>query len=64
MNYQKQVNQEVVQFPSWTSWLCFTDQVSHAAIAGQYVFEQSFYLDAAAQKFPEKAPISVIATII
>ncbi len=62
MNYQQQVDHEMIQFPSKTSWLCFTDQVSHAAISGQYVFEQSFYLEPAEQKFPQRAPIAMISS--
>lgn len=55
--YQQQVEQQTLEFPSMTCWMCFTDQVSHAALSGQYVFEQSFYLPIEAQKFPEKSPL-------
>lgn len=55
--YQKEVPQQIVEFPPFTCWLCFTDQVSHAALAGQYVFEQSFYLPIEGQKFPERSPL-------
>ncbi len=55
--YQKEVDQEIVEFPPFTCWMCFTDQVSHAALSGQYVFEQSFYLPIEGQKFPDKSPL-------
>lgn len=61
--YQKEVDQEIVEFPPFTCWLCFTDQVSHAALAGQYVFEQSFYLPIEAQKHPEQSPLHYMEKI-
>lgn len=62
--YQKEVDQEVVEFPSGSSWLVFTDQVSHAALAGQYVFEQSFYLPVEAQKFKERSPVALMEALL
>lgn len=55
--YQKEVEHEIVSFPPFTCWMVFTDQVSHAALSGQYVFEQSFYLPIESQKNPEKSPL-------
>src|SRR2546429_2712052 len=31
-------------FPVGSTWMAFTDQVSHAAMAGQHLLEQTFYL--------------------
>lgn len=56
-NYQKKVDQEKVEFSSFSCWLAFTDQVSHAALSGQYVFEQSFYLPTDAQVNPNNSPL-------
>ena len=36
--------QELVDLPAGSTWLTFTDQVGHAAMAGQYQFEQTFLL--------------------
>lgn len=55
--YQKEAEQQEISFPANTCWMVFTDQVSHAALSGQYVFEQSFYLPVEAQKNPEKSPL-------
>lgn len=43
-NYQKSVTQHQIRFPSGSSWVVFTDVVSHAALAGQYMLEQTFYV--------------------
>ena len=40
-----QMEGEQVEFPAGSTWLAFTDQVSHAAMRGQYQLEQTFLLD-------------------
>lgn len=42
--FQATCEQEAVKFPAGATWIAFTDQVSHAATAGQYQFEQTFLL--------------------
>jgi hypothetical protein len=60
MQYQKDVVQEELQFPPGSSWAVFTDLVSHAAMSGQHVLEQTFYLPAFGQKHPECSPLAVL----
>lgn len=59
-HYQKNVSQQEVHFPPGSTWVVFTDQVSHAAMAGQYVFEQTFYLPVHGQYNPTTAPLKVL----
>jgi hypothetical protein len=40
--------------------VAFTDQVSHAASAGQYQFEQTFLLPLEAMHSPSQAPLRVL----
>jgi hypothetical protein len=40
--YQIEVEQIEFEFPAGSTWLAFTDQVSHAAMRGQYQLEQTF----------------------
>src|SRR5262249_42714683 len=54
--YQQTAPRVEVAFPARTSWLCYTDQVLHAAIAGQYALEQTFYVDIAAMADPARSP--------
>src|SRR5262245_49762265 len=42
--YQASAPQMPFDFPPGTAWMAFTDQVSHAAMSGQYQFEQTFLL--------------------
>jgi hypothetical protein len=49
-----------VMFSSGTTWLCFTDQVLHAALAGHCALEQTFYVPATAMAAPESTPLRVL----
>lgn len=56
-DYQAHCPQEGFEFPPGATWLCFTDQVLHAVLAGQHLLEQTFYLPVAAQRWPELSPL-------
>jgi hypothetical protein len=58
--YQKNSPQIEFAFPPGSTWLCYTDQVMHAAISGQYVLEQTFHLDLEAMVHPDRAPFKVL----
>lgn len=60
--YQKKVSQEEIRFPPGSSWIVFTDQVSHAAMSGQHVLEQTFNLPVRGLKNPATAPLKVLET--
>lgn len=55
--YQQTVPKNRVEFPPDSSWIVFTDHVSHAALSGQYVLEQTFYLPVEAMVDPEQSPL-------
>lgn len=55
--YQKRVSKKQINFPSYSSWIVFTDHVSHAALSGQYLLEQTFYLSVDKMKNPELSPL-------
>jgi len=58
--YQRDCGQQVVQFPPGTTWVCFSDQVMHAAVSGQYMLEQTIHLPVSALYEPQQAPIAVL----
>ena len=64
LQYQKNVTQIEFKFPSATTWIVQTDEVSHAAMSGQHLLEQTFYLPFHAMKKPEKAPIKVLERLM
>ena len=57
-DYQTAVKKLEFKFPAQSSWIVFTDQVSHAALSGQYLLEQTFYLPMANMLHHETAPLS------
>ncbi|MGD0189515.1 MAG: Kdo hydroxylase family protein [Rhizomicrobium sp.] len=61
--YQKESPQIEVPFAPGTTWLCYTDQVMHAALAGQYVLEQTFHLDVDAMAQPDLSPLKALERI-
>ncbi|HTU00069.1 MAG TPA: Kdo hydroxylase family protein [Rhizomicrobium sp.] len=60
MDYQNATTKTGIAFPPGCTWLCYTDQVMHAALSGQFVLEQTFHLDIAAMADPARAPIRVL----
>ena len=62
-DYQERAPKIDVRFAPGTTWLCFTDQVLHAALAGHAALEQTFYLPVAAMAQPETSPLRVLERI-
>lgn len=58
--YQRDCAQETVRFAPGTTWLCFSDQLMHAAVSGQYMLEQTIHLPLAALYEPERAPLAIL----
>jgi len=58
--FQRSTPQMRVEFQPGTTWVCFSDQVIHAAMQGQYLLEQTFYLPVTAQVHPDLAPFRVL----
>ncbi|WP_410211370.1 Kdo hydroxylase family protein [Aquirhabdus sp.] len=60
LDYQATVEHLAYDFPAGSTWIVFTDHVSHAAMAGQYVFEQTFYLPVHAMNDESQAPQRIL----
>ncbi|MDF9391119.1 MULTISPECIES: Kdo hydroxylase family protein [Methylococcus] len=58
--YQAEVDQAPFDFPPSTTWMVFTDQASHAVMAGQYLLEQTFYLPVEAMRDPAMSPLRIL----
>jgi 3-deoxy-D-manno-oct-2-ulosonic acid (Kdo) hydroxylase len=58
--YQSNVTQLAQDFPPGSTWMAFTDQVSHAAMSGQYLLEQTFYLPVGSMLDPSKSPLRIL----
>ncbi|MBV9129547.1 MAG: Kdo hydroxylase family protein [Verrucomicrobia bacterium] len=58
--YQAEVEQIQFEFPAGSTWLAFTDQVSHAAMRGQYQLEQTFLVAVANLRDETGSPLRVL----
>ena len=63
LDYQKNCPQQTVHFPPGSTWLCFTDQVMHAALSGQHMLEQTIHLPVTALYDPESSPLAILQRI-
>jgi hypothetical protein len=62
--YQIKADQQEVRFPPGSTWIVQTDDVSHAAMQGQYVLEQTFYLPVKAMKDESRSPLRILEKIL
>lgn len=59
-HYQKNVSQEELHFPPGSTWIVYTDQVSHAAMKGQHVLEQTFHMPVSGLQNQKTSPLRVL----
>jgi hypothetical protein len=60
LDYQHTSPQEEARFAPGTTWICFSDQVMHAAMSGQYMLEQTIHLPLAALYEPARSPLAIL----
>ncbi|MBV8464450.1 MAG: Kdo hydroxylase family protein [Burkholderiales bacterium] len=58
--YQRDGVQTRMPFPPGATWVCFSDQTPHAAMSGQYMFEQTMHLPVAGLHQPDSSPLKVL----
>jgi 3-deoxy-D-manno-octulosonic acid hydroxylase-like protein len=58
--YQAAAPQMPFDFPAGSAWMAFTDQVSHAAMTGQYQLEQTFLLPVDAMLDQQRSPLRIL----
>jgi|SRR5579885_139875 hypothetical protein len=63
-HYQKNCAQQELRLPPGSTWIVQTDHVSHAAMSGQHLLEQTFYLPVKAMKDETKSPLRVLEKIL
>lgn len=64
VEYQSQVAQRAYDFQAGTTWMAFTDQVSHAAMGGQYALEQTYHLPVGSMLNSSRAPLRILETLL
>ena len=51
---------EEVQYAPGSSWMVYTETVTHAVLGGQFALEQTFLIDPGAMVEPESAPVRIL----
>ena len=59
-DYQQTSPQVTMPFPPGATWVCYSDQTSHAVMAGQFMMEQTLHLPAEAQVDPTASPLAIL----
>ena len=62
--FQRDSPQARVAFAPGTTWVVYSDQVLHAAMSGQHMLEQTFYLEPEHQQQPEAAPRATLERLL
>lgn len=62
--YQQKAAQQEIHFRPGSAWIVQTDHVSHAAMQGQYLLEQTFYLPISAMQNEAHAPLRVLEKLL
>ncbi|WP_084186969.1 Kdo hydroxylase family protein [Andreprevotia chitinilytica] len=58
--YQSDSGQQTIAFPPGSVWICFSDQVPHAVVSGQFMLEQTFFLSPTDMAHPDESPLAVL----
>ena len=62
--FQRASPQARVDFAPGTTWVVYSDQVLHAAMDGQHMLEQTFYLDVDHLQRPETSPLQTLERLM
>lgn len=60
MSYQLKAKQQTVLFPPGSTWVVYSDVVSHAALEGAFLVEQTLYVPYKKMQDPALAPQSIL----
>jgi hypothetical protein len=61
--FQRECIKTRYEFPPQSSWMVYTDTVSHAVLSGRYALEQTYIISREAMVVPQLAPISILESL-
>jgi hypothetical protein len=61
--FQKNCPKQRWEFPPHSTWIVFTDFVSHAVLQGQYALEQTFIISRETMVRPELSPLRILENL-
>lgn len=62
-DFQRDWPKQRHEFPPGSTWIAFTDMVSHAVVSGQYALEQTFFVPVEAMVAPQKSPLRILESM-
>ena len=62
-HFQQNCPKQHWEFPPGSSWMVYTDMVSHAVLSGQFALEQTLIVSRQAMVVPEKSPYGVLSRV-
>jgi hypothetical protein len=62
--FQQSCPKQRWEFPPHSTWIVFTDFVSHAVLQGQYALEQTFIISRDAMVRPELSPLRILESLV
>ena len=64
LEYQSRADQRGYEFAAGSTWVVYTDLVSHAAMRGQYALEQTYHLPVSSMRDPSRAPLRILEGLL
>ncbi len=64
LEYQQMCTQERVDFAAGSTWMCFTDQTSHAYVGEEVTLEQTMHVSLDAMQEPLRAPVRLLERLV
>jgi 3-deoxy-D-manno-oct-2-ulosonic acid (Kdo) hydroxylase len=61
--YQENAASTQLRFPAGSTWIVQTDAVSHAALSGRYMFEQTFLVPVDGMLDPDRSPLRILESL-
>jgi len=62
--FQRDCPKDRHEFPPGSTWIVFTDTVSHAVLSGQYALEQTFFVPIDLMVAPELSPLRILESTV
>ena len=62
-DFQRECPKQRHEFPPGSSWIAFTDTVSHAVQSGQSALEQTFFVPVSSLIAPHKSPLRILESL-
>jgi hypothetical protein len=64
LDFQLNGPQAQIDFAPGTTWVVYSDQVLHAAMAGQHMMEQTFYIEVESLQQPATSPLRTLERLL